>query len=73
MILLKTFRLLHTPPFLLVLSFSPTHIHRQYETDCFVLYQAMTKEREEVALEADFLQMDVQRLTNLLHSKAGIS
>ena len=32
----------------------------------------MTKEREEVALETDLLQMEVQRLTDLLHSKAGI-
>jgi hypothetical protein len=32
----------------------------------------MTKEREEVALEADLLQMEVQRLTDLLHSKAGM-
>lgn len=32
----------------------------------------MTKEREEVALEADLLQMEVQRLTDLLHLKAGM-
>lgn len=31
----------------------------------------MTKEREETALEDDLLQMEVQRLTDLLHSKAG--
>lgn len=33
----------------------------------------MTKEREEIALEADLLQMEVQRLNDLLHSKAGMS
>nr|PNR26383.1 hypothetical protein PHYPA_030958 [Physcomitrium patens] len=32
--------------------------------------KAMTKEREETALEDDLLQMEVQRLTDLLHSKA---
>jgi len=33
----------------------------------------MVQEREEVTLEADLLQMEVQRLTDLLHLKAGMS